>query len=347
MESLEKKIKGGAKGKSLKDKVSGLLYIDEKFALNTFQKLGIKDVGFTNTYMIALGSLIAGVLFSLFYSNLTGQYEAASLIMIGMIFLSLYMFVIWSYRDVTLSIRSEKASIGRAAVGWINTILILIITIMMLEIAKNIPWVDYYIVSQSGTEPITFGPIVIPWLYLKIISLVFSSLVAFSLSVHFDVKRSIKETTTYVKRNANVSTIIYAKEEFIKKTDNRINFKVLVFLVLFGVALIPYSAEGFTNILPAGLLFIVPCVLVFLIFFMIGYFMKLDITEPFLLESIKKCPQCGYINLESANYCVNCKTEIISKQVLFPETVECANCGSINSSESKFCKDCGTEIKKT
>jgi len=256
--------------------------------------------------------------------------------------------VIWLYKDTTLNIRRGNFNITRGAIGFVNTVLILVVTLLMLNMGANIPWINYYIVTQSGQAPLNIMNIIfLPTLYIKVISLVFSSLLAFSLSVYLDIRKSILDTEVYEKRHASLSTIIYAREEFIKKTDTRINIKVLIFLVLFGIAIIPYSDEGFATILPAGMLFVLPCALAFMIFLFIGFFQKSEgMSQPFLLESIKKCQKCGYVNADSAVFCVNCKNEITSKQALFPKTVECTNCKSINPAESKYCKDCGVDIEK-
>jgi len=216
----------------------------------------------------------------------------------------------------------------------------------MLEVGKNVPWINYYIVEQSGIPPIDIlGIISIPNIYLKIVSICFSSLIAFSLSVYFDIKKNLKDINIYEKQNVNVSSIIYTKEEFIKKTNGRTNLKVLIFLALLGFALIPYSAEGFFNILPAGLLLIVPCVLIFLIFFMVAFFQKYEEdSKPFIFESTKKCEDCGTENTNSAMFCRNCKKKIGTKQALFGETIKCMACDSINPRNSKFCMKCGEEF---
>ena len=269
--------------------------------------------------------------------------EISTLILLGMIFLALYIYVVWLYRDTTIDIREEKINFGRSFLGYMNAFIILGVTLLMLQMGLNIPWFRYYIVEQSGQDPLVlFNLIVIPYSYLKVASAALSSLVAFSLTCYLDIRRNIKDIEVYRKRNANVSTIIYTKEEFIKNTNGRINIKVLIFLVLLGFALIPYSEDGFANIVLIGLLLIVPCVVVFLIFFMVGFIGKYDeISKPFLLETVKVCHKCQTENINTAVFCRNCKEKIQTDQVLFGKTVECKFCTSINPSGSKFCMNCG------
>jgi len=263
-----------------------------------------------------------------------------------MIFLSLYTYVVWIYRDVALNIRQEKMNLFRGFIGYINAFLILILTMLMLQVGSNIPWINYYIVQQSGIPPLNIFGFEISQVYLKVVSICLSSLVAFSLSVYLDIRKNLKDLDIYEKQNANVTSIIYTKEEFIKKTNGRTNIKVLVFLGLLGFALIPYSDEGFFNIVPIGLLLILPCVLIFAVFFLIGFVQKDEGVKPFLLESTKACPNCGTQNINAAKFCRDCKAEIGTDQVLFGETIACQSCESINPSGSKFCMNCGATFTK-
>jgi len=268
------------------------------------------------------------------------------LIILGMIFLALYNYVVWIYRDAALVIRQEKTNLMRGIIGYINAFGILVVVILMLQIGSNVPWFNYYIVQQSGIPPINILNIIfIPNVYIKVVSISLSSLVAFSLTVYLDLKKNLKDLMTYEKQNVNISSIIYTKEEFIKKQNGRTNIKVLVFLALLGFALIPYSDDGFFNILPIGLLLILPCVLVFLIFFMIGYIQKYEgVSKPFIFESTKKCQDCGTENTNSALFCRQCKIKIGTNQTLFGETITCQPCDSINPIGSKFCMKCGSEF---
>jgi len=348
LNSLKQKIHVKMSGKKKAQDLEGVgpLKFNQKLTKDIILDSGTEVNSLGKYYSIGLISLIGGVALAFLLGWILPTYEISTLILIGMIFLSLYVFVVWLYRDTTLDIRKEDLNIGRSAIGYLNTLVILIIVVLMLQIGANVPWIRYYIVEQSGIPPFVIGPFSIPNVYLKIFSIGLSSLVAFTLSVYFDIRKNLKDIDIYEKQNANFTTILYTKEEFIKKTTGRINIKVLVFLVLLGFALIPYSADGFANILPIGLLLICPCVIVFLVFFLVGFIGSTnDVSRPFLLETVKTCGNCNTQNINSAIFCSNCMTRIVSDQILIDETAECQSCSAIIAKGSKFCMSCGETVK--
>ncbi|MHA1252012.1 MAG: double zinc ribbon domain-containing protein, partial [Candidatus Helarchaeota archaeon] len=296
-------------------------------------------------YLVGIIGLIIGVSISLFLSSQFHLYELSTIILIVMLFLSLYIYIVWLYREITLNIRIEKFSFGRMIIGFISAILIIIICILMLQIGANISWVRYYIVDQSGVPPIEIFGIEIPSLYLKIISISFTSLILFLLSVYMGIRKNIKNIKVFKKGNASISNILYTKETFIKKTTRRTNLKIIIFLILLGIALIPYSESGFMNILPNASIILLPGFLVFVIFLLINMIRREKSAQPFLLEMIKKCPDCGTINLISALFCRNCKRDITTQKILFGKVIQCKICETLNPINSKFCMNCGSEIK--
>ncbi len=345
------KLKLSTEAKASKQVQEETFLMPQKISRDLFLDSGTQVENLNKMLYGGLAGLIAGTTIALVISYgfdtifHHGFYDIATLILLGMIFVALYVYVVWLYKDSTLDTREENLHVGRSIVGYLNAFIILGITILMLEVGANIPWFRYYIVEQSGTEPIEILGLSLPYSYIKVASAALSSLVAFSLSVYFDIRKNIKDIQVYEKRNANISSIIYMKEEFINKTNGRINIKILVFLVLLGFALIPYSDEGFMNIVPLGLLLIVPCALVFCIFFLIGFIGQYNqVSKPFLLEPIKKCGQCGTDNINSAIFCRNCKAEIAKDQMLYGKTITCKYCDSINPIGSKFCSDCGKDL---
>jgi len=296
-------------------------------------------------YFIGLMGLIVGVSTALLLTQIFHLYELSTIILIGMLFLALYIYVVWLYREITFSIRVEKFNFGRMIIGFISAILIIVVCILMLEVGANISWVRYYIVDQSGTPPVNIFGFEIPSLYIKIISISFTSLIVFLLSVYMGIRKNLKNVYVFKKGNVSISNIMYTKETFIKKTIRRTNIKVVIFLILLGIALIPYTASGFMNILPSAAIILLPGFLTFGIFVILGMVRREKESQPFLLEMVKKCPNCGTINLISALYCRNCKKDIATQRILFGKVGQCELCGTLNPANSKFCMSCGSEFK--
>ncbi|MHC1590455.1 MAG: zinc ribbon domain-containing protein, partial [Candidatus Helarchaeales archaeon] len=279
-------------------------------------------------------------------ANMTLFAGVATILLIIAMFDALFIYLIWLYLDSKYSIRKEHVSIARIIVSCIHVIVFLGTIIFMLQVGRDIPWFNYYIVTQSG-QPDTVIIISIPTLYIKIISLVFSSLAVFIYTVYWDIRRSIRNIRIYRKQNASISVIMYTKEDLLNKTYGRINWKVLIFLVLLGVSLLPISAEGFFAILPTVVIIIAPAFFIFVLFFFISYLMKSSISPlGILLEPLKKCPKCNFQNLQSARYCGKCKHEFPPDQTVIVETISCPNCNALNPSVYKYCKACGHLLKE-
>ena len=117
--------------------------------------------------------------------------------------------------------------------------------------------------------------------------------------------------------------------------------KMIIFLILLGIAIVPYTADGFMNIVPSGIIIVGPCLIIFFLFFLVTFFWDPGKSHPFLLESMKICPNCKAKNTGDAVYCHQCQTKIASDQILFGETISCKTCKSINPVGSKFCMNCG------
>ncbi|MHA1314948.1 MAG: hypothetical protein ACTSRB_13680, partial [Candidatus Helarchaeota archaeon] len=332
--------KKSGKNKSLKDK---------NLELATQSLLPPNVSHFNFLYGTCFISMIGCTVAASILAWIFHSYEIATIVMIIAMFLALSVHVTWLYRDSKFSIRREHVNLLRMALNMIHPVIFLVITIYTLYIGGQISWIYYYIVQESGTSvPIVIPNIaVIPSIYIKIISLVFSSLIVFTFSVYWDIRKSIHNTSVYKKQNANISVILFTKEELLRRTYSRINMKIIFFLVLLGISLLPLSADGFLLVLPTALAFIGPAFLVFLGFFIVGFFQKSDLdTSGIILEPVKKCPSCNYVNVQSAQYCVNCRTNISPEQHFFDQTTKCPHCLSENPIESKYCKDCGSPLKE-
>lgn len=316
--------------------------------LNAIYGIGLAAFGVSTGFAMGIflmPGLFTAIGFAAVFSLIPANILATLLMVLAM-FLSFFMFIIWLYRDTKFSIRKEKVRMWRVFINFVHIIVFMAITILMLVVGSTIPWVNYYIVQQSGTPALPILGIPIHYLYLKIIGLALSTIVAFTLSVYWDVKKSIQNTQVYKKQNMNLSTILFNKEELIQKTYGRINYKILIFLVLLGVAVLPISADGFLSILPTALIIIGPAFLIFLLFFLVGFLQKSKL-EPFgiVLEPVKTCPSCNTGNVQSALYCGNCRADLASDQLVYTDTITCRNCATINPIEYNYCKACGVELK--
>jgi len=63
-------------------------------------------------------------------------------------------------------------------------------------------------------------------------------------------------------------------------------------------------------------------------------------SKPQAVASGKKCPQCGYINLEKNKFCGECGASLKLKKGV------CPKCGTENPPENKFCGECGTPLSE-
>lgn len=301
---------------------------------------------FNILYILGLLGLGATLVFGTLFS-FAGDYNYATLILMLAMFLSFYVYIIWMFRESKYSIRREKLSVLRIGINFTHMTAFIAVTIYFLIIGSNISWFNYYIVQQSGSPPfaIPFTPLVFPSLYLKIVSLVFSTLIAFTLSVYWDIRLSVRDTKVYQRQNANITVILYSKEELIRKTFSRINYKIIIFLVLIGIAMLPISADGFLAVLPTALIIIGPAFLAFLAFFVVGFFMKTKL-DPFglILEPVVQCPSCNFTNVQSSQFCGKCRSQLTVEQEVFTDTMSCVNCGAINPIDYNFCKACGKEL---
>ena len=53
------------------------------------------------------------------------------------------------------------------------------------------------------------------------------------------------------------------------------------------------------------------------------------------------CQDCGKLNDNSSNFCINCGAKLIKKPI------KCLKCGEINESDSNFCINCGNDLTPT
>ncbi|MHC1590525.1 MAG: zinc ribbon domain-containing protein, partial [Candidatus Helarchaeales archaeon] len=342
-----KKLVQQSKKKHAKDKSKEDLRKDNADILAEFETMLEPQVRpFTIMYvanMITLAVLIISSSVLAFAFNL---YDLATFLMILAMISSLSAYVIWSYRATKYSIRKEKANMFGMLINLIHPLIFLIVVIYMLYIASNIPWVDYYIITQSGEQPpiLVIGSFVIHSIYSKIVSIVFSSLIIFSITVYTDIRKSIKNIAIYKEQNANLSVLLYTKEELLRKTYSRINVKVIFVLVLLGVALMPISSDIMTIIWPIAMI-VGPAFLIFLGFFLLVMFQPTEVEPSHaIFEPIKKCPSCGYNNVQSAQFCGNCKEFIGEEHAYIEDLISCPKCGTKNPKENKFCKSCGASL---
>jgi len=63
---------------------------------------------------------------------------------------------------------------------------------------------------------------------------------------------------------------------------------------------------------------------------------------------MKKCLNCGTMNVDQNNFCVNCGktlTNVNENQHQFNRGFKCLKCGRVNTTDSKFCDNCGQLLK--
>ncbi|WP_443111926.1 zinc-ribbon domain-containing protein [Alicyclobacillus sp. ALC3] len=54
--------------------------------------------------------------------------------------------------------------------------------------------------------------------------------------------------------------------------------------------------------------------------------------------TVTKCPECGWVNDVSSNFCSQCGTN------LKPKFVHCANCSTAVPANASFCPACGQKL---
>ena len=256
-------------------------------------------------------------------------------------------FMIWLLHALKSSVKDEKIKLQNFGIATLLMGGIYAVIILFLVIGAQINWFDYYIVNQSE-DPYQINGYAIPYLYLKVTTTLISCIAFFLFTMFFDIRKINKGLRQAHKQKKALSEIFFLKEEFVGKYSTQILYKVMGFIIIIGVAMIPYTAEGFLIVLPIILMIFVPFTLIFLLVILIQKSHTKKASKfQFILENTKVCTYCKKLALFSATYCGECGKSFDFSYQYYESMKGCPNCSSINPHNYHYCRYCGNDITRT
>lgn len=308
---------------------------EEEYELET-QKLKTR---FKRAIASAIILAIVAIIIN-FYSFI----ELASIISISASLLGLYAFMVWLQYDLKGNIKVEKISKKDFGIAALLLLGIFGIFLLFLMIVSQIDWFYYYIVN-SGGEPYNIFGFIIPQLHLRLIITVISGLVFFLITMLFDFRSINKGLKQAYKQKKTPLEIFFIKDEFVTKYSSRIVYKSTGFVTAIGLAMIPYTIEGFTIIIPFMLALLGPFILILVI---VRYFYQNSLRKAsekeFMLEETKICTNCKKRAFLSAKFCGECGESFKMQYEIYENMKFCKECKGINPESYSFCRYCGNDI---
>ncbi len=304
---------------------------DEKKFLN--QNYILSLTGFLGIFALAL---LADFVFNLLF-------EIVLFLYIGAMLMSLVVFIYWIQRDVNISIKNEKIKVGNILFGITNVALFIIVTLFMFTRGVDSNWFNYHIINQGGQPPLEILGFAVPTVYIKILSTYLTSFLVVYLTTIFEIRKYINDINKIYEKKANVYVTMFQKEEYIKRIDQRMYIKVIIFLFLIGLAVIPFSAAGIETLI-VGVYLVVPFAIIvggYAIVRLLGEALSKKDTETYIIDKTKTCNSCGKETLFEGMFCLHCGANFAHEGIYIENIVSCAHCGSIIPKDSLYCKECG------
>jgi len=276
--------------------------------------------------------------------NFLNLIEIASILAIAAALLVLFAFTLWLLFDLKTNIKSEKVSLKNFGIAALLLIGLIGAFLLFLTIVSQIDWFNYYIVNAGEGAYNIYG-FIVPQLHLKLVVTIFSGLAFFLITMVFDFRSIDKGLEEAYKQNKTLLEIFFVKDEFDSKYSSRIVYKSSGFIIAIGFAMIPYTIEGFTIIIPFGLAFLGPFILIFLI---VRYFHGKSLSKArdleLLLEETKRCGNCKKRALASAKFCGECGKPFKMQYEIHETMKFCPECNGINPHNYTFCRHCGFDF---
>jgi len=297
-------------------------------------------------YLVSLFGFFGMLSCAILVENSLGIFEITLFVYIGAMLMSLVLFIYWMQRDVSLSIKNEKLSTKNIVFGTIHVIIFMIVTFWMLSRGGNIGWFKYHILDQGGQPPLVFMGFEIYAVYLKVAITYLSSLFVVYLTVVLEMRKNIIDIKKIHEKKANIYVTLYQKEEYINRINQRIYVKVIIFLFLIGIAVIPFTEAGFETLV-IGIYLVVPFALIVGIYASIRLlgevFNKKVMVPKFIVDKVKKCDSCNKEVLAESKFCLHCGTKLIHEEIYIEETMNCSKCNAVIPKNSSYCDDCGNK----
>lgn len=228
--------------------------------------------------------------------------------------------------------------------AFIHVILIISVLAVFMMSAPLVEWFNYYVIKQSYT----FGPIVIPRLYISLVTPVITSIALIWISSYSELKNALNRIKKMQGGKADFKVIWRQKEEIVSKLASNVSFKVFIFLVTIALAVI--TTTQLIHYAEQGIILLVPFIITWLVVFLINSFtlpgkdMIKDALDKWIIERSKSCSKCGATNLLNSVYCTACGEEFSGKTTIVEKTVECKKCMEQSPEGSKYCRGCGVSI---
>ena len=302
----------------------------------TFEKKGENKF-----FTIILGTSFIGSIGGLIYFIYTAKFEYGTLLATGIALLTVVLFNHNMNNSIGKAVKKPELLKKTYFTALIFLVLLGISLGTIFYVGASIDWFNYYVNSQTTT----LGNFEIPSLWISIGSTFASTLLIVVISTLNAVKRLIVKLEDYARNGISSRNLYAVREEQLKDLLRRFMLKILMFVVIVGMAIITttnlntYSSIGLIVLLP----FLGTLLLMIMIF---GYSKKkTNLIKSIIINKVK-CSSCENLVPEGM-YCQHCGTVAIIEQVLDEDTIECIVCHTNNSKNSKYCRICGNDPNKS
>lgn len=191
---------------------------------------------------------------------LKGSYELAVAILSLALMELLLVFGVWLYRDIALTLISEKASLKRFLFSFWHLILAPIIILLMFDWGMNIDWFAFYILKETmNLEVLT-----VPSIYISLLGTYTTSIILVALNSFLNSRQLSKRIKEMRSGGTPEKVLNEEKIEQLGKISNYIRIRFFGFLVVLGISivstvpLLQYYQVGILIVLPLLFIVLVP-----------------------------------------------------------------------------------------
>jgi hypothetical protein len=228
--------------------------------------------------------------------------------------------------------------------AFIHVLLIIAVLFVFMISAPLIEWFNYYVIKQSYT----IGSIMIPRLYISLVTPVVTSIALIWISSYSELKNATRRIKKMQSAKTDFKVIWRQKEEIVSKLASNVSFKLFIFLMTIAFAVI--STTQLAYYAEQGMILLVPFIITWLVVFLVnsvtlpGKDMIKDALDKWIIERSKKCPKCKEINLLNSVHCTACGQIFAGETMIVENTIECNKCNEKSPEKSKFCRGCGATL---
>ena len=191
---------------------------------------------------------------------LKGSYELAVAVLSLALMELLLVFGVWLYRDIAITLISEKTSLKRFLFSFWHLILAPIIILLMFDWGTNIEWFAFYILKET----MNLGVITVPSIYISLLGTYTTSIIIVALNSFLNSRQLSKRIKEMRSGGTPEKVLNEEKIEQLSKISNYIRIRFFGFLVVLGISivstvpLLKYYQVGILIVLPLFFIVLVP-----------------------------------------------------------------------------------------